>query len=79
MKNRLDFYNSYEEEHRIFKNKVQRFWALFGLFVSLNLLMTFDDVWLFLITLAMISGKLWFFLEGLFIICLVKVLKGVMK
>jgi len=27
----------------------------------------------------MISGKLWFFLEGLFIICLVKVLKGVMK
>jgi len=32
-----------------------------------------------LITLAMISGKLWFFLEGLFIICLVKVLKGVIK
>ncbi len=29
--------------------------------------------------LVMISGKLWFFMEGLFIICLVKVLKGVMK
>ena len=29
--------------------------------------------------LTMISGKLWLFLEGLFIICLVRVLKGVMK
>ena len=29
--------------------------------------------------LVMISGKLWFFMEGLFILCLVKVLKGVMK
>ena len=55
MKNRLDFYNSYKEEHRIFKNKVQRFWALFGLINSLYLLMTFDNVWLFLITLAMMT------------------------
>mgnify|MGYP003116876599 CR=1 FL=1 len=32
-----------------------------------------------LVILTMMSGKLWFFLEGFIIICLVRVLKGVMK
>jgi len=32
-----------------------------------------------IVIITMISGKLWFFLEALFVICLVKVLKGVIK
>ena len=32
-----------------------------------------------IVILTMISGKLYFFMEAMFIICLVKVLKGVIK
>ena len=55
MKDRLSFYNSYKEEHKIFNNKVQRFWAIFGVFLSIYFLITIDDVWLFLLTLAMMT------------------------
>ena len=55
MKDRLDFYNSYKEEHRIFNNRVQRFWAIFGVLFSIYALITVDDVWLFLLTLAMMT------------------------
>ena len=55
MKDRLDFYNSYKEEHRIFNNRVQRFWAIFGVLFSIYTLITLDDFWLFLLTLAMMT------------------------
>jgi branched-chain amino acid transport system permease protein len=55
MKDRLDFYNSYNQEHRIFNNRVQRFWAIFGILFSIYTLITLDDVWLFLLTLAMMT------------------------
>jgi hypothetical protein len=32
-----------------------------------------------IVIITMISGKLWFFIEALFLICLVRVLKGVIK
>ena len=50
MKDRLDFYNSYKEEHRIFNNRVQRFWAIFGVLFAIYTLITLDDFWLFLLT-----------------------------
>ena len=55
MKDRLDFYNSYKEEHKIFKNRVQRFWAILGVLFSIYTLIILGDVWLFLLTLAMMT------------------------
>ncbi len=56
MKGRIDFYSSYEQEHKIFNNNVKKFWALIGLTFSVYLLVTVNDLWLFLLTYAMLTS-----------------------